>query len=128
MSNFRVSSVEGLLNTLSSGRVTAEKQTRPIHEAQIMELAAHFARHQREPFKPGEFITPSENSGYENIGEPHVVLQVRRSEPNFDQGHPGRADFGCVMDLEMAVVDSSGAVVSYWVDSRHFVRYHKQEQ
>lgn len=117
-----------LEEVLGRARADRKPKPRPLHEAQIMEIAALFTRHQRQPFTAGEFVTPVENSGHEWVGEPHIVMQTK--EPYYDFGpnmSPGSPAYGHRVDMEVAVM-STDYLCTYWVDSRCFVKYSKKQE
>lgn len=98
------------------------QKSRPIDEAQVMELEALYARYIAPcPFKPGDLVTPRQNSNYTDNGVPHIVLEVAEiplrnfttKEPHDVSSHA----FGCRLDVRVGLIADGERMIAFWQES-----------
>lgn len=98
------------------------QKSRPIDEAQVMELEALYARYIAPcPFKPGDLVTPRPNSNYTDNGIPHIVLEVAEqpirlfhaNDPHDISAH----SFGPRLDVRVAIIADGERMVAFWQES-----------
>ncbi|QRE76501.1 hypothetical protein [Methylobacterium aquaticum] len=73
------------------------------------------------PFKVGDIVTPRNGYYYNNVGVPHVVLEVRNSPiQNFDIVEDMRDQamptFGARFDVRVAT-ELLGKIIAFWQES-----------
>ena len=103
----------------------ADKAPKIDPRAAIMRLKEIAARHlegDKGPrFEVGEVITPASDASVKGAGEPHVVVLVRKAEPNFSTGEPGSSAYGPRYDTRVVCFTPHGNVGAYWVESAEFI-------
>ena len=97
---------------------------RILPQAAIMrmrETADHYAEMLKGPrFKIGDIVTPRADANMKGDGDPHLVLETRRAEPDFGVGGEGSCAFGCRYDMRVLSVPDNENVVAHWVESYTF--------
>ena len=101
-----------------------EDTPRILPEATIMrmrELAVRYAEMIKGPrFKIGDIVTPRADANTRGSGNPHLVLETRRAEPDFGVGSEGSCAFGCRHDMRVFSIPDNENVVAHWVESYTF--------
>lgn len=116
--------LDDLRSLLSSGSSDQEdkKPSRPLPEAQVMELTDYLSRYKKPcPFKVGDLVTPRANSFMRNAGDPHIVIEVL-SMPRriWDDKEPSSMINGMILDMRIAMINDGGSLVSFTVSSVDF--------
>lgn len=73
-------------------------------------------------FEEGDLVTPRSTSTMVHLGDPFIVLEVRRPtpEPYFGGLDDGTPRFGTRLDMRVAHVHKDGEVIPHWVESFEF--------
>jgi hypothetical protein len=82
------------------------------------------------PYKPGDLVTAPPTSTLNGVGEPHVVLETRVAEPDYDSSEsgPSSSSFGRRADVRVACLvrgkrTGSWHTVAHWCESYEFIPY-----
>jgi len=120
------------MNIMEFLRAAAERDEpddeadKPMPEAVINDLRARFVRYGKNPFLPGDLVTPNRNSNVRGAGQPYIVLEVRACEPTWMATSPKdvtSCSYGMRQDMRVLGRERGGALAAYWVESYEFVPY-----
>lgn len=91
-------------------------------DAQIMRLKEFADRYNDPcPFKTGDIITPRPDVCLRGAGNPHVVLEVRKTPiHNFTDARPGTIDYGTRHDIRVAFFVDNDDMVTLWQESHMY--------
>lgn len=100
---------------------------KPLPEAVIAELRSDYARYGKNPFKPGDLVTPIKGRNNRGAGEPHIVLEVLDTPVyTFAQADNPTAtcssSYGRRIDMR-ALCHVQGSYVPFWFESWEFEPY-----
>lgn len=106
-----------------------KKPRRPIPEAQIVELHDFYERYIQDcPFKPGDLVTPMQNSGIKGAGDPHIVLEVvERPEPILAPDKAGSAAQGIRVNVRTATFYGPEDITMFWHEQQCLEPYTENE-
>lgn len=73
-------------------------------------------------FKVGDWVTPLKSSSMIGPGRPHIVVEVRNTEADFNHGDPDSTSFGCRRDIRVLSISGhiAGVILAHWVESTSF--------
>lgn len=114
----------GLRELLQSMDDDYEAHPMPLPEAQVATLKEVFARYTTAcPYKAGDLVTPRAGTATVNVGTPHIVLETRKTEPDFDSAEFGSNKYGARIDMRVAGLNGCGDLCMWWVESVNFEPY-----
>lgn len=111
----------------SMADILAMAAPKPLPEAVIAELRSDYARYGKNPFKPGDLVTPIKGRNNRGAGEPHIVLEVLDTPVyTFAQADNPTAtcssSYGRRIDMR-ALCHVQGSYVPFWFESWEFEPY-----
>lgn len=116
---------DGIEAVIYTGGRSERLPSRPLPEAQIMELRAAVALYEKDcPFRVGDLVTPKANAPYRNQGGIHIVAEVFTTSPIRDNGSSsGEWAYYGKLDMRVIYIADNGDTVPHMVESWLFEPY-----
>lgn len=94
------------------------------NDAQVMRLKEYAERYDEPcPYKVGDIVTPRSDVCLRGAGNPHVVLEVRKTPIHNFTDRPGTIDYGTRHDMRVAFFVDNDDIVTLWQESHMYEPY-----